>query len=163
MAVSTIDGTIQEAVLKRSALNIRIYRHITFQLADGTSKSIVKPIADAKVAALLQPGASGRFYIFTAPDHRGIHGVRDDQGHEVFAFPKNNEKAMMIVTLFGIGISALLLTMNLFSGWAIICLAIGIPFYFIYRNIRMNAERQFAADGGYRPIATAAAAQPASV
>jgi hypothetical protein len=160
MAVSTIDGTIEEAVIKSSRMNIRIYRQIRFRLRDGTETIVTKPIADAKVAALLQPGASGRFYMFKAPDHKGVHGIRDDQGHEVWEFPRNNEKAMLVIMIVAGLISALMLTFGLFSGWLIIALGISIPFFFILRSLRTQARAQFDADGGYRP--PAAAAQPAA-
>jgi hypothetical protein len=97
MAVSYIDGTLEQAELKRAPLNLRIYKQLTFRLRDGRERTILKAIVDAKVAALLEPGVSGRFYLFTAPDHRGVHGIRDDQGRAVFAFPRNNERAMLIV------------------------------------------------------------------
>ena len=155
MSVSIIDGTIETAELKKSALNIRVYHKIVFRLTDGSEKTILKPIADAQVAALLQPGAKGRFYVFNAPDQRGVHGVRDDQGHAVFAFPRNNEKAMLIMMIFGLVISALCLSFGFFSLWFVILLGISIPFYFIYKNVRMEAGRQFEADGGYHAPAAA--------
>ena len=39
-----------------------------------------------------QPGTSGRFYLYTAIDHRGIHGVRDDEGRSAFAFPRSTKR-----------------------------------------------------------------------
>ena len=102
MGVSILDGTIEEAVLKRSVRNIRIFRHVRFRLRDGGTKSVAKPIVDASVAHLLQPGTSGRFYLYTSIDQRGIHGVRDDQGHAEFGFPRNNEIAMLVVMLINL-------------------------------------------------------------
>ncbi|HEY5711153.1 MAG TPA: hypothetical protein VIT38_04585 [Allosphingosinicella sp.] len=160
MAVSTIDGTIEEAVIKSSRMNLRVYKQIRFRLRDGSETIVAKPIADAKVAALLQPGTSGRFYMFKAPDHKGFHGVRDDQGHAVYEFPRNNEKLMLIVMIVATIVSGLLLTFGLFSGWMIIALGISIPFYFILKSLRTKAQQQYDSDGGYRPPDVAA--QPAA-
>ena len=151
MAVSYIDGTLEQAELKRAPLNLRIYKQLTFRLRDGRERTILKAIVDAKVAALLEPGVSGRFYLFTAPDHRGVHGIRDDRGRAVFAFPRNNERAMLIVSIMGIVLLGATLAMDMLSGWALITIALGVPFYIIFRSTRIAAERQFEADGGYTP------------
>jgi hypothetical protein len=127
-------------------------------LPDGSDKTIVKAVVDAKVAQLLQPGTAGRFYVYNAVDHRGIHGVRDELGHAAFGYPRNNEKAMLVVAILGAVITVLLLAIDMFSGWAILCLAIGLPFYFIYRSTRIEAERQFQADGNSIPAAGVGAA-----
>jgi hypothetical protein len=148
MAVSYIDGTLEQAELKRAPLNLRIYKQLTFRLRDGRERTILKAIVDAKVAALLEPGVSGRFYLFTAPDHRGVHGIRDDQGRAVFAFPRNNERAMLIVSIMGIVLLGATLAMDMLSGWALITIALGVPFYFIFRSTRIAAERQFEGDSG---------------
>jgi hypothetical protein len=151
MAVSYIDGTLEQAELKRAPLNLRIYKQLTFRLRDGRERTILKAIVDAKVAALLEPGVSGRFYLFTAPDHRGVHGIRDDQGRAVFAFPRNNERAMLIVSIMGFVLLAATLAMDMLSGWALITIALGVPFYFIFRSTRIAAERQYEGDSGYSP------------
>ena len=151
MAVSYIDGTLEQAELKRAPLNLRIYKQLTFRLRDGKARTIQKAIVDAEVAALLEPGVSGRFYLFNAPDHRGVHGIRDDQGRAVFAFPRNNERAMLIVSIMGIVLLGATLAMGMMSGWALITIALGVPFYFIFRSTRIAAERQYEGDGGYAP------------
>ena len=43
------------------------------------------------VADALKPGTRGRFYLYTAIDHRGIHGVRTADGREIYGFGKQNE------------------------------------------------------------------------
>lgn len=149
MAVSFIDGTLEQAELKRAPLNLRIYKQLTFRLRDGRERTILKAIVDAKVAALLEPGVSGRFYLFTAPDHRGVHGIRDDQGRAAFAFPRNNERAMLIISIIGIVLLGATLAMDMMSGWALITIALGVPFYIIFRSNRIAAERQFEGDSGY--------------
>ena len=151
MGVSTIDGTLEEAVLKRVKRNLRVYERLTFRLADGTSRSVAKPIVDASVAEQLIPGTSGRFYLYTAIDHRGLHGVRSTGG-AVCSYPTNNEKALLVV--MPIMLLWIVVALVLRGGIPIlgaIVLLISIPFYFIYRSTRMEARRQFEADAGYVP------------
>lgn len=162
MGVSTIDGTLEEAVLKRVRRNIRIFERLTFRLRDGTTKSVAKAVVDAPVADRLVPGTSGRFYLYTAVDHRGVHGVRADDGQSVFGYPKNNEKIMLVMIP--------LLTVWILIGIAMIqdapllptiLLLLSIPFYFLYRSTRLQAQRQYEADSARAPSAPPLAAEPA--
>lgn len=156
MGVSILDGTIEEAVLKRSMRNIRIFHHIRFRLRDGGTKSVAKPVVDASVAHLLQPGTSGRFYLYTSIDQRGIHGVRDDQGQAVFGFPKNNEMAMLIIML--INLAWVSFTLVAVAGVPIlgtILLVLSGPYYFYLRKLRADARRQFESDSQYAPAPAA--------
>ncbi len=162
MGVSTIDGTLEEAVLKKVRSNLRVYERLTFRLADGTTRSVAKAIVDAPVAERLLPGTSGRFYLFTAIDHRGVHGLRDASGDSVCSYPTNNEKALLVVT--PIMLLLILVMLALRGGLMILptlVLLISIPFYFIYRGTRLEARRQFEADSGYSPPAAGPAASPA--
>jgi hypothetical protein len=159
MAVSTIDGRIEEAVLKRAVKNLRIYERIKFRLPDGSEKSIAKAQVDAAVAEHLIPGSSGRFYLFTAFDHRGIHGFRDASGTAVCVYPQNNEKAALISG--GVGLALFLV--NLLARDAISFLGIGLMIlgpvtYFIYRSTRVEATGQFEADSRFRPAGAEATA-----
>lgn len=163
MGVSIIDGTLEEAVLKRVRRNIRVFERLTFRLRDGSTKSVAKAVVDAPVAERLVPGTSGRFYLYTAIDHRGVHGVRADDGQTVYSYPKNNEKIMLIMIP--------LLTVWVLIGIAMIqdapllptiLLLISVPFYFIYRNTRIAAQRQFDGDSAWAPPPTPPlAAEPA--
>lgn len=163
MGVSTIDGTLEEAVLKRVRRNMRVYERLTFRLRDGTSKSVAKAIVDEKVADKLLPGTSGRFYLYTAIDHRGVHGVRDAAGQATFAYPKNNEKALLIVIpLMALWVVAALVLAGGIPIWPSLVLIISVPAYFLYRNTRVQATRQFDSDTGYSAApSTALAAEPA--
>ena len=150
MGVSIIDGTIEERVLKRVRSNLRIFERISFRLADGSTKSIAKAIVDAELEDLLLPGTSGRFYLFTQIDHRGIHGVRTSDGRSRFKFPKNNEKMMLVALGIGLVLIALSVAMGGVSLWGVLLILLGIPGYFLYRATRLAAEHQFAADGGHQ-------------
>ncbi len=156
MGVSILDGTIEEAVLKRSVRNIRIFRHVRFRLRDGGTKSVAKPIVDASVAHLLQPGTSGRFYLYTSIDQRGIHGVRDDQGHAEFGFPRNNEIAMLVIMLINlVWVSVALVAMGGVPILGTILLVLSGPYYFYLRKLRADARRQFEGDSQYAPASAA--------
>ena len=160
MGVSIVDGTIEEAVLKKARSNLRIYQYIKFRLPGGETMTVAKPIVDQSVAALLEPGTSGRFYLFTQIDHRGIHGVRTSDGREVGHFPKNNEKGMIFVGIAGLVMLAVSFAIDRINGWGLICVLLGFPGYVLYRSTRSIAERQFAEDGNRRvPMS----AEPASI
>ena len=159
MGVSTLDGTIEEASLKRSVRNLRVFHQIRFRLRDGSTETIVKPIVDESVAPLLQPGASGRFYIFKALDHRGIHGVRDDQGHAAFRFPKNNETAVLVTIV--VATLWVVVTLILRGGVPIFgaLMLLGFtPYYFHLQMLRGESQRQFDSDSRYAPAVPPAAA-----
>lgn len=148
MATSIIDGTLEAADLKRVRGKTRVYNSLTFRLRDGSPKSIAKAIVHEDVAALLAPGTSGRFYLYTAIDHRGIHGVRDDTGRSVFAYSKVNETAMLWTAGVGVAGTLILLALGRISLWPILCIVLGIPLYFLYRQTRAEATRQYEGDKG---------------
>ena len=155
MGVSIVDGTIEEAVLKKARSNLRIYQYIKFRQADGETMTVAKPIVDETVAALLTPGTSGRFYLFTQIDHRGIHGVRTSDGREILNFPKHGEKQMLIMGVMGVVMLFLFLALDKISGWAVIFILLSVPGYLLYRSTRSSAERQYAEDGSRRMPLTA--------
>jgi hypothetical protein len=51
----------------------------------------------------------------------------------------------------GFVLLAATLAMDMLSGWALITIALGVPFYFIFRSTRIAAERQYEGDSGYSP------------
>ena len=162
MGVSIVDGTIREAVPGRRALGVRFFKHITFSLADGGTKTVAKPIVHSRLAEHLQPGTSGRFYLFTAIDHRGLHGLRDDKGHALMQFPRNNEVATLVAALLmGLWVGAAMLSAGVIPIIPGILVVLSVPAFFLYRNTRIEAERQFASDNRQAPPAADAAAEPA--
>ena len=150
MGVSILDGRIEEAVLKRSVRNLRVFHHVRFRLRDGETKTVAKPLVDARVAQYLQPGAAGRFYLYTSIDQRGIHGIRDDKGGAAFAFPKNNENAMLglaIFTALWVGISIAAVQDAPLIGTLILLLS--VPYWLYLRSLRGQARRQFESDRAF--------------
>ena len=149
MAVSTIDGTLEEAVVKRAFARVISYERLRFRLADGREQVLSKIVAERGLAERLQPGARGRFYLFKVVDHQGVCGLRDASGGAWFAFIRGPENGMLIS--IAVGASAVLLSVLLrtwLTSWAVICLLIGVPMYILYHNARREAERRFAADAG---------------
>ncbi len=157
MAASKIDGTVEEAVLRRRRPKISVYDRILFRLDDGTTKTWTKAVVMNNVAELLTPGTRGRFYVFSAIDHRGISGVRTDDGREVLSLSRINEYAGL-----GVFISMTLLCtlqISLMDGvsiWALVLAVLGLPLFLLYRQTRLDAEKAFNADAGYRPPARGA-------
>lgn len=151
MPVSTIDGTIETATLKRKAGKVSVYDTVLIRQKDGTEATLKKIQAVDPVASALQPGVSGRFYTFSAFDSKGVHGLRTADGQSLFGFPANNEKIMLIV---------LILAVVMFGGWFVLdnriallpagLIILGGLGYFFYRKGRIDATRQFEADAGYR-------------
>ena len=157
MATSTIDGTVEEAVLKRRRSQGSFYERIKFRLDDGSTRTWAKAHVMNNVGDLLVPGTRGRFYLFTAIDHRGVSGVRTEDGREAFGVARLNEYA-------GIGIvvaMALLTALNVamfdkISILAVVLMVLGVPMFFFYRQNLVDAEKAFRADAGFRPAARAA-------
>ena len=159
MGVSTIDATIVEAEPGRRAARVRFFKKIVFRLDDGTTRTVAKAVVHSSLAGHLQPGAQGRFYLFTAIDHRGLHGFRDRKGGAFFHFPKNNEVLTLFMTIImGLWVGGALVAVGGLPVLATIFLILGIPAYILFRQTRIQAQRQFEADNQ-----AVVAAQPAAM
>ena len=149
MAVWTIDGTLEEAVVKRSFARVISYEKLRFRLAGGGEQVLTKIVAEKGLAERLQPGTRGRFYLFKVVDLKGVCGLRDASGGAWFGLVKGPENSMLIS--IAVGASALILSLLLrtwITSWAVICLLIGVPMFILYRGARREAERRFAEDEG---------------
>jgi len=159
VATSIIDGTIEEANLKRSFWNMRVFDPVLIQRADGQVENLGKTIVEGNLAYHIVPGAAGRFYRYTTIDHRGIHGVRLDNGEEAYGFARNNEIASIFCILFGGALLAFyLLTGRVVTSWMWPLLVIGFVCLPLYWSSRAAAWKQYAADDGYVPPVPAEAA-----
>ena len=157
MATSTVDGTIAEAVLKRARGGISIFDTIRFQLDDGSSRTIKKAVVMQDVADALQVGTSGRFYLYTAFDLKGVHAVRTRDGHAVHGFPANNKKVFLILGIVNIA----WITLKLFTDAAVPLLGVGMLIlatvgWVLMGKGQREAREQFDADSAYGGIAPAA-------
>ena len=157
MATSTIDGTVEEAVIKRRRSQGSFYERIKFRLDDGSTRTWTKAHVMNNVSDLLTPGTRGRFYLFTAIDHRGVSGVRTEDGREAFGVARLNEQVGMWIVIINLLLTIFYLAvMNGVSILALILIVLGVPMFFLYRQNRLDAEKAFQADAGYRPPARAA-------
>ena len=157
MAQSTIDGTVEEAVLRRRRSQGSFYDSIKFRLDDGSTKTWTKAHVMNNVGDLLTPGTRGRFYLFTAIDHRGVSGIRTDDGREAFGVARLNEQVGMWLVIVNILLTILYVTvLDGISVLALILIVLGVPMFFLYRQNRLDAEQAFRKDAGYRPPARAA-------
>lgn len=154
MGVSVIDGTIEEVVLRRRRKLGSVYDRVVFRLDDGSAKTWGKSVIWNNVADQLKPGLRGRFYLYTAIDHRGIHGIRTMDGREVYGFGKQNEIiSIVIFVTMALLVAISIAAMGDAPLLATILLILSIPMYVLYRGTRVQAERQFQADAGFRPAA----------
>jgi len=157
MATSTIDGTVEEAVLKRRRAQGSFYELIRFRLDDGSTRTWAKAHVMNNVGDLLLPGTRGRFYLFTAIDHRGVSGVRTADGREAFGVARLNEQVGLWLVIVNILLTVLYITvLDGISILALILIVLGVPMFFLYRQNRLDAQKAFRADAGFRPAARAA-------
>lgn len=157
MATSMIDGTVEEAVLKRRRSQGSFYERIKFRLDDGSTRTWAKAHVMNNVGDLLVPGTRGRFYLFTAIDHRGVSGIRTEDGREAFGVARLNEQVGMWLVIVNILLTILYVTvLDGISILALILIVLGVPMFFLYRQNRLDAEKAFKADAGFRPAARAA-------
>ena len=162
MATSTIDGTVEEAVIKRRRSQGSFYERIKFRLDDGSTRTWAKAHVMNNVGDLLVPGTRGRFYLFTAIDHRGVSGVRTEGGAEAFGMMRTNEYVGIGLVVFNVLITIFYITVmkedaSTFARTiAIVLIILGVPMYFLYRQNRLDAEKAFRAEAGFRPAARAA-------
>ena len=66
MGTSIIDGTVEDAKLKRARGNVAVYDPSSSALNDGTSRTVKKSVATKAVAEQLAPGTRAAFICSTA-------------------------------------------------------------------------------------------------
>lgn len=151
MSVAAIDGTLEAANLKRKVRNISIYESIVIRRDGGGEEKLGKTMVSNQVADALQPGTRGRFYIYSAIDHKGMHGVRTADGKAAYDFPQNNEKIMLVVLALN---AVWLIGGILLDGKArlfpLALVVLAVVVYPLYRKTRMEALRQFEADASVK-------------
>ena len=157
MATSTIDGIVEEAVIRRRRSQGSFYERIRFRLDDGSTRTWAKAHVMNEVGDLLLPGTRGRFYLFTAIDHRGVSGVRTADGREAFGVARLNELVGLWIVVVNLLLTILYVAfMDSISVLALVLIVLGVPMFFLYRQNRRDAEKAFRSDAGFRPAAQAA-------
>lgn len=150
MSVSAVDGTLEAVDLRRKTRQLSVYNSLIFRLADGGEMRLAKAVVANQVAAALEPGTRGRFYLYKSIDQKGIHGVRAADGTSVHVFPRVNERLMLMVLI----INAILLVGRILIDGSLWLLPLGLVVmgaivYPLYRKTRVESERQFHGDSGY--------------
>jgi len=150
MSVSIIDGTLEAAKLKRKGKSASLFDSISIRRAGGGEERLGKTIVANTVADAMQPGTRGRFYLYSAIDHKGLHGLRTADGVAIHEFPGSSERVMLIVLI----INVVLLIGRFAIEGAIWFLPLGLVVlagivYPLYRKTRIESRRQFDGDSGY--------------
>lgn len=147
MTVSIIDGRVETADVKRQNRHLHQYSTLRFAL-DGDGERVLKnAVVDNEVAARLQPGSAGRFYLFQGVDMRGVYAYRDLTGSIVRGFPGQNERLGLIGA--GLALAAMILFALFSDGipWIVfIGLILSIVGFFFTRQTRTAVERATAED-----------------
>lgn len=150
MTTSIIDGHVAAADLKRARSGISIYRSVTFQPDQGAEWVVKNAVVKQNVADALLPGARGRFYLYSAFDVKGIHGVRTSDGQSIFGFPGNNQKLFLVLGIFNLIWVAFTIVVRggvplLGAAGMVLCIA---GYIFMSKGQR-EAQAQFDGDAGH--------------
>jgi hypothetical protein len=148
MNIETIDGTIETATVKQSNSKVSIYDAIAFRLADGSERRLEKVAVAPSVAEMLQPGVQGRFYAYSAIDHKGLVAARSKDGRSAYAIPSGNERIMLMAAIVGLIWFTIVLITRGSVAWLSLVLAIAGGFgFFSYRSTRIESRARYDADG----------------
>lgn len=155
MSTSIIDGTVDQADLKRAKGGIAVFRTIRFQLDDGTTRTVTKYVVPQDIADKMIPGTRGRFYLFSAFDIKGIHGFRGADGVAIFKYPGSNNARLFILTAI-ISLAWIVLratTQGDVPLLGVALLILGVVGYIFMSKGGREAKQQFEADDGPAALA----------
>lgn len=163
MANSIIEGVVEEARLKRSGRGQSIFETVTFRRADGKRETFRKLIVANDVRDILKTGLSGRFYLHTFLDQKGLHGLRAE-GRTLFSFPESLAKILCILGL---------LNLVMLAGWIAVDGGVRLlpaifgplctGLWLALRAARSSAKAHFTADGASAPKVQARSAPATSL
>jgi hypothetical protein len=157
MSVNFIDGTVIEAPVKVRRKPFVRYDRIVFARPDGGTQRVDKLTAASAIAAVIVPGAQGRFYLYKTIDMKGIHGVRLADGTTLHAYPGNNEWIFGILLAVNVAWIAVRLALDgSVPILALLMIALGITGLVLTRSSRAETRRQFDGDQVPRPPEPAA-------
>ena len=150
MSFEVIDGTIEDAALKRATAKVAMYDRVVIRTADGSERRLDKVAVSPNVSGMIEPGTLGRFYGYKAIDHRGLFAARTNDGRSAFAIPTSNETLMRMMAIVGLGGFAVMLIFGSKIGLLSLILGVlGVIGSIRYRRDRLEARARFDADTGY--------------
>lgn len=148
MSVSIIDGVIDQVQAGRQTHKICRFKSITFQEAGGQHRTLKSLVTKPAIADRLTVGRRARFYIYSGLDHKGVYGIRTEDGQSLYAYPAGGNR---VLGFFNIGIGLLWILLRVFIegdipllGVAIVIL--GIVLVVATTKSERESRAQFEAD-----------------
>lgn len=146
MSNEIVTGSVAAATPARSQRGYCLFDPLTIEVDGGGQRVIKKASAGGAVADALRRGGKGRFYLSTYGGQTGVHGVRLDDGTQVYAHYNNVEK-MLVIGVFA-GLFMLIVGLAGYEGFMITPVVIGAAlavFFFYLRSNRLAAKAQYEA------------------
>ena len=156
MGTSIVDGTIESVEAGRRNKKVAVFKTIVFREGDGATRTIKKAVVTAPMADHIAPGSSGRFYLFTTFDLKGIHGLRKADGTAIYDYPGKNNRFLFILIIV---ISLLLIALRVATGdgvplLSVLLIILGAVGWFFTSKAARETREQF--DGDAAPVASLA-------
>ncbi len=145
MANVVIDGTIEEAKLRRAGKWQSVFDTVTIRRDNGARETFNKLIVANPLVDAVRAGSSGRFYLHSFIDQKGLHGIRGE-GRSQLAFPRSVETLLGIMGVLNMIMLVAWIAMD--GGVRLLPAIFGplcIGLYVGLRLARQSAERHFAA------------------
>ena len=146
MAVTVIEGEIETADQGRSPPlgNSTIYKRIVWRMHDGSTHKMKQLVVDRALNPLLEPGAKGRFYCYTAIEYKGLFGVRVDGAEPLYVYPNGASlNAKIMLTIGGLLVLTYLLLQNAVAGLGLLLLGYAIALLVTDRQNRVAGSVLF--------------------
>jgi hypothetical protein len=148
MGTSIVDGTIESIEAGRRNKKVAVFKTIVFRENGGETRTVKKAVVTGPLMDEIAPGNSGRFYLFTAFDIKGVHGLRKSDGTAIYDYPgKTNVK----IFLYAVIASALLIALRLAIGdgvplLSVLLIVFGSVGWYLTSKSARETRRQFDED-----------------
>ncbi len=147
MGTSIVDGTIESVEAGRKNKKVSVFKTIVFREEGGSTRTVKKAVVSGDLAGEIVPGNSGRFYLFTTFDLKGVHGLRKADGTAIYDYPGKTNKIIFIgVIVMSLALMALRLLnddgLPLLSVFLIILGVVGL--YFTSKAARETREHFYS-------------------
>lgn len=157
MGTSIVDGTIESIEVGRRTKKVSVFKTIVFRENDGNTRTIRKAVVSGPLVDQIVPGNSGRFYLFTTFDLKGIHGVRKADGTAIYDYPGKNNKFLFILIIV---LSLALIALRLGTGdglplLSVFLIILGVVGWFFTSKAQRETRVQFDGDAALAAPAAA--------